>query len=101
MAASENPYAKFAQEELILRDKLAIDRTVLANERTLLAYIRTALTFLVVGGTCVKFLVAPPLRIVGYAFIVVGVLLFLFGAKRFYTMDNRISSANASSEPRS
>ena len=101
MASSESPYAKFAQEELILRDQLAIDRTVLANERTFLAYIRTALAFLVVGGTFVKFLVAPPLRIVGYVFIVVGVLLFLFGAKRFYTMDKRISLANNSSERRS
>jgi putative membrane protein len=101
MASSENPYAKFAQEELILRDQLAIDRTVLANERTLLAYIRTALAFLVVGGTFVKFLVAPPLRIIGYVFIAIGVLLCLLGAKRFYTIDKRISSVNTVSERKS
>ena len=43
------PYGSVPPRELILRDRLAIDRTVLANERTLLAYIRTALTLFLVG----------------------------------------------------
>ena len=47
------PYGGFRLPELILRDRLAIDRTVLANERTLLAYIRTALTLFLVGITFV------------------------------------------------
>lgn len=42
-------YAHVKNEDLILRDWLAIDRTVLANERTLLAYVRTALTLFLVG----------------------------------------------------
>lgn len=33
---------KFNKDEMILRDFLAVDRTLLANERTLLAYIRPA-----------------------------------------------------------
>ena len=36
-----NRYEGFAKSDLILRDQLAIDRTLLANERTVLAYIRT------------------------------------------------------------
>lgn len=36
-------------EEVILRDYLAIERTRLANERTLLSYIRSAL-YLLLGG---------------------------------------------------
>lgn len=36
---------KTDKEELILRDKLAIDRTHLANERTFLAYFRSFLVF--------------------------------------------------------
>lgn len=35
----EEPYSRFDQEELIIRDYLAADRTVLANERTFLAYV--------------------------------------------------------------
>lgn len=43
------PYTGLSPAELILRDRLAIDRTVLANERTLLAYIRTAVALLIAG----------------------------------------------------
>ena len=39
----------YTQNELIVRDYLARQRTALANERTLLAYIRTSLYFLVSG----------------------------------------------------
>jgi putative membrane protein len=41
--------ASAVKEDFILRDRLAIDRTVLANERTLLSYVRTALTLFLVG----------------------------------------------------
>jgi len=34
---------KFKDSNLILRDKLALDRTVLANQRTLLSYVKTAI----------------------------------------------------------
>lgn len=37
----DSPYSKFDTDDLILRDQLAIDRTLLANERTLLAYLRS------------------------------------------------------------
>ncbi len=37
------------EQELIVRDYLARQRTTLANERTLLSYIRTSLYFLVSG----------------------------------------------------
>ena len=53
------PYATTVKEQLILRDRLAIDRTVLANERTLLAYVRTALTFFLVG---ISFIHVPMLH---------------------------------------
>ena len=48
------PYSQYVQEELILRDLLARDRTILANERTLMGYTRTALMFLVAGVTFFK-----------------------------------------------
>lgn len=34
------------ESEIILRDKLAIDRTRLANQRTLLSFVRTGLYFI-------------------------------------------------------
>ena len=52
---AHEPYREFRAEELILRDFLALDRTVLANQRTFLAYIRTSLAFLVTGAGFIKF----------------------------------------------
>jgi putative membrane protein len=53
---TEQPYARFKQEELIVRDYLAADRTALACERTFLAYIRTALAIAAAGGSLIHFL---------------------------------------------
>lgn len=50
----DNPYGRFVGDELILRDELALDRTLLASERTMLSYIRTALGLVIVGGTVIK-----------------------------------------------
>ncbi len=44
-----NSYTRFKNDALILRDELAIDRTVLANERTLMAYLRSAVSLLIAG----------------------------------------------------
>jgi putative membrane protein len=40
------------QDEIILRDYLALERTKLANERTLLSYIRSSL-YLMLGGIAI------------------------------------------------
>ena len=51
----EPPYSRFEREELILRDELAIDRTLLANERTLLAYLRSAVSLGIAGISIMHF----------------------------------------------
>ena len=48
------PYDNFDAQEFILRDWLALDRTVLANERTFLAYGRTSLGLFLSGVTLIK-----------------------------------------------
>ena len=47
-------YRDFNEDELILRDHLALDRTRLAIERTFLAYVRTAIMVAVSGVTLIK-----------------------------------------------
>jgi putative membrane protein len=78
-----HPYSRFSEEELILRDHLAVDRTVLANERTLLAYVRTALALGVVGASCLHFLGGRAWWITGVAFLVLGGLTFGVGVWRY------------------
>lgn len=78
-------------EELILRDRLAMDRTRLANERTLLAYLRTALMVAVTGATAIKvFGDDRALVATGWALVGVGVFVAVLGAWRFRTMRREI-----------
>ena len=80
-----------ATDELILRDRLALDRTRLANERTLLAYIRTAFMLIVAGATALKvFVETPALVVTAWAFVGLGVFVLLFGTWRFEAMRRRI-----------
>ncbi len=85
------PYARFNAQEMILRDELAIDRTILANERTFLAYVRTALAFAVVGASCLKFL--PPIwaLLTAILFFAAAVALSWFGITRSYRVSRRLA----------
>lgn len=78
------PYAGDAKD-LILRDRLAIDRTRLANERTLLAWWRTALMMLVSGITLLKLFEGNiTIEVVGGALIPVSLLTASWGTYRFW-----------------
>ncbi len=79
----EKPHSEFHDEQLVLRDHLALDRMELANERTLLAYVRIALVILVVGASLLKFLPTEAYEAIGAALIPVGLGVLLFGVARF------------------
>ena len=80
-------------EELILRDHLAIDRTVLANERTLLAYVRTALALFAAGASFLQFFQLLWLEIAGYLLVVSGVMLLAIGGTRYLSFRRNINKA--------
>ncbi len=67
----------------ILRDQLAIDRTVLAFERTYLAYVRTGLTFFIAGVTFIKLLEGVIVQALGWVFLPIGLLVALLGYRRY------------------
>ncbi|MCX6024563.1 MAG: DUF202 domain-containing protein [Chloroflexi bacterium] len=60
------PYDRFSEEEMILRDHLAVDRTILANERTLLSYVRTALGLVAAGFTLLHFFDGSTTTVLGW-----------------------------------
>ena len=97
MSDDASPYAQDAPGQLILRDHLALDRTVLANERTFLAYIRTALTLLVVGASFIKFFDSMMLEVVGWAFLPCAIAVFAFGVWRYRHIKGLIRKAEAPS----
>jgi putative membrane protein len=76
---------------MVLRDHLALDRTVLANERTLLAYVRTALALLAGGGTLLRFFQGDHLiEALGALLLLLGVATAALGLWRFRSVAVRL-----------
>ncbi len=86
-------YLDGPSEVLILRDKLAIDRTLLANERTLLAYLRSALSLVIVGITFIHFFEFGVLLYLGIVSIPTGLAMAALGIMRYRSMDRSIRAA--------
>ena len=93
---ADNPYERFQQQELILRDELAIDRTILANERTVMAYFRSSLTLIIVGVTFLHFADKGALPYLGFALIPFGLAVGVFGFIRYRKMNQAIRAIRAS-----
>ncbi len=93
--ARRNPYEQFSNDRLIMRDHLAIDRTVLANERTLLAYCRTSLALILTGAAYMKFFIGPTSAMVGMTLILLGIAAAVIGGWRSAVMARRIRTAGS------
>lgn len=94
----ENPYERFRQNDLILRDELAIDRTILANERTLLSYLRGAVALVIAGVTFLHFFDSGSLYYIGLTCVPLGIATGIFGLARYRKMNRRIRSLRQSLE---
>jgi len=85
--------------DLYLRNKLAVDRTRLANERTLLAYVRTAIMLFSSGFTLLKLL--PELKVqklIGYLLYLAAAATLIIGVVSYIRVNRTISG---SQEPES
>lgn len=88
--ARSKPYERFLKEELILRDELAIDRTLLANERTLMAYVRLAITLIIAGVSIVHFAMEKWFETIGFLCVPIGIAAGFLGWSRYQKMDRQI-----------
>jgi putative membrane protein len=86
-------------ESTLLRDLLAIDRTVLANERTLLAYGRTLLALFAAGATVLHFVTEWWAGPVGLGCIALGLYLFAFGVHRYRAVRQHLAKARINLNP--
>ena len=91
--SKKNPYENFLKEELILRDQLAIDRTILANERTVLSYVRTSLALIAAGGALIHFFSEQWIKIAGVILVFIGGAILIVGYLRYRKMDRLIKKA--------
>ena len=78
------------EEELILRDLLALERTKMANERTFLAYVRTSLYFLLGGFAFINLEGFENTVIFGYLSIGISLVLVTVGTAKFIMVRKRI-----------
>jgi putative membrane protein len=97
---ADSPYARFTDADLILRDELAIDRTLLANERTLMAYLRSAVSLVIAGVTILHFSSVGWFWAVGLACIPAGVIVGLVGVARYVAMGRKIGAIKSRSKAR-
>tara|TARA_R100001377_G_C3183469_1_gene107592 strand:+ start:817 stop:1161 length:345 start_codon:yes stop_codon:yes gene_type:complete len=70
-------------DEVILRDYLAIERTRLANERTLLSYVRSSLYLLLGGIAFLQLEEFPNFKFLSVLALVFSALFFIVGLYRF------------------
>ena len=90
-------YSTF-RNEMILRDYLALDRTILANERTLLAYLRTFIGTFSAGIAMIKFLDAPLSTLIGYIFVAISPFFVAFGVIRHVRFSVKLKTLEANGE---
>jgi putative membrane protein len=95
---NDSPYERFASDDLILRDELAIDRTLLANERTLLAYLRSGVTLLIAGVSIMHFSPGGWFWMVGLTCIPTGLIAGIVGVARYRKMNRSISLVRQQSQ---
>jgi len=79
-------------EKLILRDRLAIERTKLANERTFLAYFRTGIIFLGTGISIVSIEFFERVDYLGWTLVVVAPAIIAIGLYRLHYTRKTIQS---------
>ncbi len=70
-------------KDLILREKLALQRTILANQSTFLAFLRTAMYFLVAGISINNLTTLKYGNLVEIAFIIVSIILLVVGVYNY------------------
>jgi putative membrane protein len=88
---NNSPYKRFDSDDLILRDELAIDRTLLANERTLFSYLRSGVALLIAGVSIIHFSQEGWFWAVGIACIPTGLITGIVGAIRYRRMNQSIT----------
>lgn len=87
-----NETEKSINRDLILREKLAIERTDMANDRTLLSFIRTSLYFAIAGMTVNSLLKVNYGVAVEISFWSLAVLLFVIGFIKFRRQKKKLKA---------
>ncbi len=80
------------QDEIILRDYLAMERTKLANERTLLSYIRSSLYLLLGGIAIIQLQGFESIKFLGFVSLGLTVILLVVGIYRYQKLNKQLKN---------
>ena len=89
--ACETERIESLQKQMILRDYLAMDRTILANQRTLLAYFRTFIGLIAAGIGIVKLVDELVITVVGWAFVFISPVILWIGVVQYRKFQRKYS----------
>ncbi len=81
-------------KDLILREKLAIQRTHLANQTTFLSYIRTSMYFLIAGLSIHPILDTKSSYFWQYIFIGISIVIAIAGISNYFYQQKKIKYCN-------
>jgi putative membrane protein len=76
--------------DLILREKLAIQRTILANQTTLLAFLRTSMYFMLAGLSISNLLHLAKDFMIVYSLYVISLIVLIYGIVNFFIQKKKI-----------
>ena len=76
-------YLWVMNKDLILRERLALQRTILANQSTFLSFLRTSMYFAVAGVSVDRLLDIPGGRIYEYVLFVIAAIVLAVGVFNF------------------
>ncbi len=77
-------------KDLILREKLAIERTNMAIDRTLLAFIRTSLYFSIAGITITSVVKISYGRWLKISFLIISAIILIVGIVTFFQQKTKL-----------
>lgn len=84
---------KSINKDLILRERLAIQRTKMANQSTLLSFVRTALYFLIAGLSINSLLQLENSSIFEISFFIASFGLFVTGIINYFRQKKMIDES--------
>ncbi len=79
--------------DLILRERLALQRTILANQATFLAFLRTSMYFMVAGISVDKLMAVPSARMIEYVFFVISAAVLVVGIVNYFIQKKKIAKS--------
>ena len=82
---------KAMNKDLILREKLALQRTILANQSTFLAFLRTAMYFLIAGLSLRNLLKVENSLLIEIALFITSLVIFVLGTLNYFKHKKSIS----------